>query len=87
MYIEMDKDGRPHVDALLGWCALRLPSGRGMVLELQHAHGQPAAGVEPASLHLTLSENQARLLGTYLVRMAGDEPAPPTGRLRRWFGL
>lgn len=81
-------DGRIDVRVLVGWLSHVLPGQHNCLLRLQSTHsaGELEEGaVEGAQLVLT--SNQARILGTYLVKLADEmEGREEEPQRRRWLG-
>ena len=70
-----DWDRKPNGDldvrGLVGWSSFPMPGGRGCMLRLQSAASEAELkGSDPSALQLTLTANQTRLLGEYLIGIA-----------------
>lgn len=70
-----DWDRKPNGDldvrGLVGWTSFLMPGGRGCMLRLQSASTEAEIrGREPPALQLTLTANQTRVLGEYLIGLA-----------------
>jgi hypothetical protein len=71
--------------ALVGWTHTDL--GSQLLVCLESVQTRTAAEQhDPDVVRLLMTKSQAAVLGTWLMRASGHQPAPRTGWFRRLFG-